>query len=61
MKFFDLEMNGLAGNPRDVSYAEGINCANWKFTHGNNMSTCLAEKYKETSSHCGTNTAPIER
>ncbi len=51
MKFFDLEMNdslafGRRGG-RSVSYAEGSNCDNYKFTGGTNWHDCMDNKYKQ--------------
>ena len=64
MKFFDLEMNGLAKinkqKGRGVSYNEGFGCVNFKYTHGYNMNTCLGEWYKIEHEYCETHVEPIK-
>jgi hypothetical protein len=57
MKFFDLEMSeclaaGKKGG-REVSWAEGFVCNNYKYTNGNDHNSCMANTYKDTTnSNC---------
>ncbi len=62
MKFFDLETDGLlAGGGRDVSFAQGKDCTDYLFTHGNTYNACAHNDYKFPifNINCGRHTKPI--
>ncbi len=52
MKFFDLEMDAcFAGGGRSLSYVDGdsehnIPCSTNRYTHGNNYTTCMENRFK---------------
>ena len=68
MKFFDLEFSGIAkngkrrGGSRDVTYAEGEICKNFKYTHGTHMEACLSNAFNYAgASQCETTIEPIQK